>query len=93
MDNYSMPQPTPGEEYVDIALFYGKKADFWPQVSEFMLGPRDRSELDEQLRAYVGQVGFSRSQLIEVSVKVDHCDGSEIPIIDQKYYGDQSSGT
>jgi hypothetical protein len=93
MDNYSMPQPTPGEEYVSIDLFYGKDADFWSQVKEFMLGSRDRSELDEQLRAYVGQVGFTRSQFIAVEVKVDHCDNSGLSDIDQKYLRDLSSGT
>jgi hypothetical protein len=93
MNNYSMPQPTPGEEYVSIRLPYGKTADFWPQVREFMLGSHDRSELDEQLRAYVGQVGFRKSQIIDVSVKVDHCDNSELSDIDQEYLRDLSSGT
>ena len=88
-----MPQPRPGEEYVSIRLPYGETADFWSQVSEFMLGSHDRSELDEQLRAYAGQVGFTRLRIITVEVKVDHRDNSELSDTDQKYLRDLSSTT
>jgi hypothetical protein len=89
MDNYSMPQPTPGEEYVSIRLPYGKTADFWPQVSEFMLERSDRELLEEQLRAYAGHVGFSKTDIITVEVKIDSPnDDSQFPDTADDYHED-----